>query len=242
MRRQTGNGSRYRHELKYLIEDTQHELLRMRIKELLNLDEHGNNGRYSIRSLYFDDYRNSAYEEKAAGIRIRRKYRIRFYDYSDTLIRLECKNRYDEYLNKESAPLTREESLRILDGDYAFLLNSPHELCRRFYVECMYRFMRPRVLVDYEREAWVHPGSGARVTFDMDVRVSGGHGMLFTKELPFLYVLEPGQIIMEVKYTGFLPSFLANILQTDDNTQISVSKYELCYQKLENPGGFHLWS
>ena len=40
------------------------------------------NGGYLIRSLYFDDYWNSAYEEKESGVLMRKKYRIRIYNYS----------------------------------------------------------------------------------------------------------------------------------------------------------------
>ena len=39
----------------------------------LHLDPHADEGGYMIRSLYFDDYWNSAYEEKEAGVLMRKK-------------------------------------------------------------------------------------------------------------------------------------------------------------------------
>ena len=68
---------RFRNERKYLISDSEKELLRLRMKPFLKLDPHAGEGGYMIRSLYFDDYWNSAYEEKEAGVLMRKKYRIR---------------------------------------------------------------------------------------------------------------------------------------------------------------------
>lgn len=55
---------RFRHELKYLISYAQKADLNVRMAPLLGLDKHVKNGGYMIRSLYFDDYWNTAYQEK----------------------------------------------------------------------------------------------------------------------------------------------------------------------------------
>ena len=60
----------FRNEWKYLISTSEKEVLNLRMKPLMKLDPHAENGGYLIRSLYFDDYWNSAYEEKEAGILI----------------------------------------------------------------------------------------------------------------------------------------------------------------------------
>lgn len=54
----------YRHELKYLISWADKAELTTRMSPVLKLDPHATNGGYFIRSLYFDDYWNTAYEEK----------------------------------------------------------------------------------------------------------------------------------------------------------------------------------
>lgn len=56
---------RCRHELKYLINEGEHAALACRMAPVFKLDKHARAGGYTIRSLYFDDYCNSAYEEKA---------------------------------------------------------------------------------------------------------------------------------------------------------------------------------
>lgn len=127
----------YRHELKYLISWADKAELTTRMSPVLKLDPHATNGGYFIRSLYFDDYWNTAYEEKDAGVLLRKKYRIRIYNCSDRSIKLERKKKFGSYIYKEAAPLTHAEFDAILAGDYDFLLHSPHRLCQEFYTECV---------------------------------------------------------------------------------------------------------
>ena len=115
----------FRHELKFLINEGERELLKTRMRPLFQLDPHAVDGQYLIRSLYFDDYWNSAYEEKDMGVMERQKYRIRLYNCQDDVIQLERKRKSGSYIFKESARLTRDEVERILRGEYAFLLQHP---------------------------------------------------------------------------------------------------------------------
>ena len=117
----------FRNEWKYLISVGEKELLRLRMSPFLHLDPHADEGGYMIRSLYFDDYWNSAYEEKQMGTAVRKKYRIRFYNYSDELIKLECKHKQGAYIYKQSARLTTEEVRNILAGNYEILRERKEE-------------------------------------------------------------------------------------------------------------------
>lgn len=232
---------RYRNEWKYLIDTAQKEYVCRRLSPFLKLDPHAKNGGYMIRSLYFDDYFQTAYEEKDAGVLRRKKYRIRIYDCSDSSIKLERKKKYGSYIFKEDAPLTRDEVYQILDGNYGFLLKSPHSLCREFYVECMSNVMRPRTIVDYEREPWIMDEGTVRITFDMDVRAAIGSYDIFDASLPALPVLEPGKCVMEVKFTEFLPQIVREILPDRASEFTAVSKYVLCYDKTEYMNSFKYW-
>ena len=232
---------KYRHEWKYLIDMAQKEVICRRLAPFLQLDKHAKDGGYLIRSLYFDDYFHSAYEEKDAGVLERKKYRIRIYNYSDSSIKLERKKKFGSYIFKEAAPLTREEFYKILDGDYEFLLHSKHPLCREFYVECISNVMRPRTIVDYEREPWILDAGTVRITFDMDVRAAVGNFDIFDPTLPTLPVLEPGKCVMEVKYTEFLPRFVRDVLPDRASEFTAVSKYVLCYEKTEYLNSFKYW-
>ena len=196
---------RYRHELKYLINEGEHAALACRMAPVFKLDKHARAGGYTIRSLYFDDYCNSAYEEKDAGILMRKKYRVRIYNGSDKVIKLERKKKYGSWIYKEDAPLTRGEFEQILAGDYGFLLRSPYPLCREFYIECICNMMRLWVIVNYEREPWVMDEGTVCITSDMNVRAAVGSFDIFDATLSALPVLEPGKLVMEVKVTEFCP-------------------------------------
>lgn len=232
---------RYRHEWKYLIDMAEKEAICARLSPFLKLDKHAQNGGYMIRSLYFDDYFQTAYEEKDAGVKLRKKYRIRIYNCSDSSIKLERKKKYGSFIFKEAATLTREEVYKILDGDYDFLLESPYPLCREFYYECVSNMMRPRTIVDYDREPYILDEGTVRITFDMDVRAAIGSYDIFDDTLPALDVLEPGKCVMEVKYTEFLPQVLREVLPPRASEFTAVSKYVLCYEKTEYMNSFKYW-
>lgn len=195
----------YRHELKYRISYAEKAALELRLAPLLRRDAHAKPGGYRIRSLYFDDWWNSAYGEKEAGVFLRKKY-------------------------------------RILRGDYGVLLVSPQNLCREFYVECVSHVLRPRVLVDYEREAWVLDEGTVRITFDQNVRAAVGGWDLFDPKLPTLPVLDPGTLVLEVKFTEFLPEVLRQLLPPKAQEWTAVSKYVLCADKTAYRHGFSGWN
>lgn len=231
----------YRHELKYLISYGQKADLNLRLALLLEQDSHARDGSYTIRSLYFDDYWNTAYQEKVDGVLTRKKYRIRIYDYSDRVIKLERKRKSDSWIYKEDAPLTHEQFDRILAGDVGFMEHSEHQLCREFYVEYVSNVLRPRVIVDYEREPWILDAGTVRVTFDMDVRAAVDGFDIFDRTLPTLPVLEPGKLVMEVKFTEFLPQIVRTLLPPRAQELTAVSKYVLCCDKTAYQHGFGYW-
>jgi len=223
----------FRHELKYLINYGDKEIIKTRLGGLIQNDSHATSGYYKIRSLYFDDYWNSSYEEKLMGVTGRSKFRIRIYDDSDSIINLEKKIKQGNYIYKQTARLTREETDKILIGDYGFLLNNPQPLCREFYVQCTSNIMRPRVIVDYEREPFVFAIGDVRITFDSDVRASSLEFALFDSTLPMMSVLEPNKLVMEVKFTELLPQMIKKALPSKSSELSAVSKYVLCCEKTE---------
>ena len=221
--------SRYRHELKYLINLPDWALLSTRLAGVSHRDENvDSHGEYWIRSLYFDDYWNTAYEEKDEGVLLRHKYRIRIYNCQDSIIKLERKNKYGQYINKVSAPLSKGETESILAGDYAFLEKSPHNLLQEFYYELTSRLMRPRVIVDYDREPYVLDAGDVRITFDKHVRAGFGRFDLFDMKLPTLEVLPANQMIMEVKFTEFMPGLVRSLMPPRSSILTAASKYVLC--------------
>ncbi len=220
---------RFRHELKYLINLPDWALLQTRLAGVMQRDPNADRyGEYQIRSLYFDDYWHTAFEDKEAGVMIRKKYRLRVYNCADNVIRLERKQKLGPYIHKEDAPLTRRQVDRLLQGQYAFFEKSDHPLLREFYYECTSRLMRPRVMVDYDREPYVMDAGDVRITFDKHVRAGFGQMDLFDPALPMLDVLPGDQMIMEVKFTEFLPRIVRGLLPPRASIMTAASKYVLC--------------
>lgn len=222
---------KFRHELKYFISEAEKEAIAKRLSVVMQKDAHAKEGKYFIRSLYFDDRNETAYEEKLAGTNERKKYRIRIYNLEDKVIRLECKRKEGQYINKISAKLTREETDELLAGNYEVLRDREEQVCRDFYLACKADGMKPAVIVDYDREPYVYAYGDVRITFDEHVRGSVFEHVLFDKALPVLEVLEPGELIMEVKFTEYLPQVIRDLLQVDDSIYTAASKYVLCLEK-----------
>ena len=219
---------KYRHELKYIISYPEYEGLRRLMLPYFHVDENCVDGEYIIRSLYFDDYYKSAYEDKKMGIFFRKKYRIRIYNYSDRTIKLERKKKQGNYILKESADISKEEFYKILNGDYSFLLSSKKQILREFYIECISNVLRPKVIVDYERTPFILDAGTVRITFDKKVRAVVGGYDIFDEKLASLSAMEPDKLIMEVKYTEFLPRIVKNILPPRSSEKVAASKYLMC--------------
>jgi len=224
----------YRNELKFIINYADYALIRARLSPVMKRDNHVNgNGMYTIRTLYFDDFLNSAYNEKYAGVLNRQKFRIRIYNYSDQVINLERKIKYDRYVYKQLANLTRNQVFEILAGNYDCLRDCSHPLYTIFYYECRSKLLRPRTIVDYEREPFVMEAGEVRITFDQHVRVGVDGWDIFNEKMAMREVMQPDFLVMEVKYSGFLPILVRQLLPKNSTNYSAVSKYVLgCDQTL----------
>ncbi|MEW5801381.1 MAG: polyphosphate polymerase domain-containing protein [bacterium] len=222
-------GLQLRHELKYYIDPPQYRILRSRMAALLPMDPYaGPDGRYHIRSLYFDDFRNSALFDKQAGVARRKKYRMRIYNYSDAVIKLERKTKLNEYIGKESVRLTREEADRILAGDVAFLARSEKRLLRIFYLEYRCNLLRPNVLVDYHREAYVYPLGNVRITFDINVHTGLGSMAIFDRDAFTVGAIEEPGTILEIKFDNFLPQVIQGLFPSTIRPRLTIGKFVIC--------------
>lgn len=222
-------GHRLRHELKYYINGGVYHTLRAGLAAVAEPDPNMSDPEgYLVTSLYFDDVHRSAMTEKEAGNRFRKKFRLRCYNRSDAHILLECKRKYGEYISKDSAPLSRREYDSILSGEYGFLLSRDSPLCRELYARRHAQLLRPVVAVEYLREAYVTETGAVRITFDKDVSASIGEYDIFSEAFEVRKVLDPGRMILEVKFDSFLPDTVARILKTAMAERCAVSKYVMC--------------
>ena len=226
---QKRNGLPVRHELKYFINPAEIEVLRARLQPVLPMDEYCIGGRpYSIRSLYFDDIADSAFYDKQAGVMHRDKYRIRIYEYSDREIFLERKRKLGDMIQKSSVQITRRLCEQLISGDPTGLQRANNELLQDMYVQMRTRLLRPRVLVDYAREVYMHPAEDTRITFDLNLR-TGLHSIdLFNAAVPTVCPHDRNVEILEVKFNNTLPEHVAKLLGGIRAERSAISKYVLC--------------
>ncbi|MEG0471202.1 MAG: polyphosphate polymerase domain-containing protein [Solibacillus sp.] len=222
----------FRHELKYYITYFEMIALRKKVSSFLSLDKNATSPEgYNIRSLYFDGMHDHSLHDKNDGIFAREKYRIRIYNESDAIIKLERKSKYGDYVNKEAAPLTRGEYDAILRGEYSCLKERPEALIQDFYRALEFRQFQPRVIVDYTREAYIYALGNVRITFDKELRAGISGIDLFDKNIVYQEILYPEQVILEVKYDDFLPDVIRQLLQPERLTRSAISKYVLCRER-----------
>ena len=218
---------RYRHEWKHEIRYADLLAIRQRLRAVAVPDPHAQDGKYLIRSLYFDNLNDKALREKVDGVNLREKFRIRYYNGDPSLIHLEKKSKVGGLGTKYSAILTAGEAQAIVDGRLDWMLNSGRDLVQELYCKMRYQGLRPRTIVDYTREPFIYGPGNVRVTFDYNIRT----GLNSTDFLNTDCVTVPAgdaPIILEVKWDAYLPDIIRDAVQTPGRRVTAFSKYAQC--------------
>lgn len=215
----------YRHELKFMVSEAELEIIKYRLKPLMQTDKHHAEGTYNVRSLYFDDFCDSCMRENEDGVDNRRKYRIRIYDGNDTVIKLEKKMKHRGMTRKISREISREDCLAYMASKTAELRPEGSDLEKELYAEIKISGMHPVTVVEYERKAFVEPRGNVRVTFDRNISGSDNTDRFLEKKLNAVPLLPKGCHVLEVKYDEFLPRYISQALEIGTLQQTSFSKY-----------------
>ncbi len=214
-----------RTEVKYDIGPLQMADMKRRLGIYMEADPHNGEKGYLVRSLYFDTLHDTDFEDKVEGYDGRQKIRLRVYGADAQTAKLEVKEKTGAFQRKRSLILTREESMEMIDGSYGFLTGREEPLAKWLYVFLNARCYRPKCIVEYDRFAYITGHNDTRITFDQNLRASEAGFDIFNENAALYPVALPGQVTMEVKYTGFLLTYLKNELNRCDKTQVSNSKY-----------------
>ena len=217
----------YRHEWKYEINVSDMISLRQRLRAVTAPDPYAVNGKYLIRSLYFDDITDKALREKLDGVNRREKFRIRYYNGDPSLIHLEKKSKWNGLGTKEMAILTEAEAQAIVDRDLDWMPSSGRPLVQELYSKMKSKGLQPKTIVDYTREPFVYAPGNVRVTLDYNIRT----GLSCTDFLnPDCITVPAGDapIILEVKWDEFLPGIIRDAVQLSGRRVSAFSKYAQC--------------
>lgn len=220
---------RYRHELKYSIAYADYLEISKRLNTVMVPDRHATDGKYRIRSIYFDNFRDKALLEKIDGVAQREKFRIRYYNDNLSFITLEKKVKHNNLCMKCDAPITEEECRKVLSGDISFMVTHGEPLVRELYFKMKSQLLKPRVLVSYVREPYIYRFGNVRVTFDSQIRSTLYHQKFLEDTVHDISATDTSNnIILEVKFDDFLPEIISHLLQTDGIRQQAFSKYGIC--------------
>jgi hypothetical protein len=221
-----------RHEFKYIINRSAYHTIRERLKSIAKHDRNADeDGFYYIRSLYFDDHNKSGYFDKADGIDKRRKYRARIYDTKAKTVNLEIKEKLDNLIRKISARVTREDYQKLLD-EGMLDIKRKNDVATKFEYMIKKFYLKPSVIIDYKREAFIYPYERTRITFDVDIKFSYTQDYdIFNGNIPMFRVFDEDYVILEVKYDKMFAGIIRNIIQVDGCNRLSVSKYALSQEK-----------
>lgn len=217
----------FRHEWKYEINYMDFLTLRMRLAAVMQRDSHAVDGKYEIRSLYFDTPSDRALREKLDGVNRREKFRIRLYNYDTSVIFLEKKSKWNNLCSKESTELTEEEVQRLLRGEIMWMKNTDCVLCRELYDKMVGQGLRPKTIVDYTREPFVFAPGNVRVTLDYAIHT----GLQCTDFLNPQAVTVPAgedRILLEVKWDEYLPDIIREAVSLESRRAGAFSKYAQC--------------
>jgi len=217
----------FRHELKHEISTGDMLILRQRLRAVMRPDPHAGDGRYAIRSLYFDSPSDKALREKINGVSKREKFRLRYYNGDTSLIRLEKKSKWCSLVSKESAVLTADEVGAVLEGDTGWMLESESPLLREFYCKAKVQQLMPKTIVDYTREPFVYGPGNVRVTLDYDIRTALSVSGFLDPDCPTIPAGD-APVILEVKWDEFLPSVIRDAVGLRDTRTSAFSKYAQC--------------
>ena len=190
-------------------------------------DIHQQGDCYEIRSLYFDDAWDRCMDENEAGVDQREKYRIRIYDPHSDVIHLEIKEKNRGLTKKRSCDLSRKECLAIMEEDLPLKLDGRAPL-NALQLQMRFSNMKPKVIIAYERTAFVHPSGNVRITFDRNIMASPcREEFLEDRVSGMVPVLPAGMHVLEVKYDEFLPDVIARQLEIGKLRKTAFSKYYL---------------
>lgn len=216
----------YRHEIKYFINRRQAAELRLFLRRNMDIDPNADEeGSYWIRSLYFDTIDNKDYYEKIIGHNTRKKIRLRIYDISATALKLEIKNKYNNYIKKETVTISREDGKKLIHGDRSSLLSYNENVTNKIFAFMHQNLYRPTVIIDYVREAYFYPFQNIRVTIDKNLYSSFSSYDLFEENICMTPVFNNDVFILEVKYNHMIPVFLQKVLSNLEIQKSQVSKY-----------------
>ncbi|HLR53273.1 MAG TPA: polyphosphate polymerase domain-containing protein [Pseudogracilibacillus sp.] len=228
-----------RKEQKYLITVQQYDALIDQMRLHMRPDKNGQNGYYTVTSLYFDNADHAIYYETKNKLKFRQKLRLRVYDDATLYNRafFEIKQKHKKVVNKRRMLLPLSEAYRYLKESPITHVDQLESSNPQVFQEIdhfrrLYR-LEPEMIISYDRHA-LHgiEDENLRVTFDLNLRCRnydlnlehGSYGK---------HVIDSNLVVLEVKVDHSVPLWLTRLLQDLQCEQKSASKYCTSFETLQ---------
>lgn len=230
-----------RFEFKYLVPDEYRDGIRSDIHPFVNIDKYADERiehEYTVKSIYFDSPNMDCYHGKVAGVRVRKKFRIRGYNETreNDIVFLEIKRKYENSIAKNRAPLYYRDILNLfktydIDRYILSLNNNGREKddARRFFYYMRRKKLNPTVMTIYDREAFFGKfDPSLRITFDKNLRSAPGTFVTGFNVRCHPRPVLPGSFIFELKFHGYLPNWVTQLINRYQMPRLALSKYTMC--------------
>lgn len=231
-----------RYEIKYfLTREQQNELLDV-MKPYMQLDDYGHT---VIRNIYFDTDTYRLIRHSLEKPVYKEKLRVRSYQKADqdSTVFVELKKKYDSVVYKRRVAMPEHEAIDWLCGG-SFHPEGSQIVEEIEYFRTFYNTLHPACFLSYERDAFYSlSGDDFRVTFDSNI-ISREKEMSLETDVWGAQLLEPGQVLMEIKTPGGIPLWMTHFLTRNHLYKTSFSKYgeAYCREIVEKRFGSRLYA
>lgn len=216
-----------RYESKYMITLDQLALMKKEFEKHMIADEHGEN---TICSLYYDTPSFQLIRRSIEKPVYKEKLRVRSYGAAteDTPVFVELKKKYKKVVYKRRVSLKEKDAMRYLStGEIQNHSQITNEID---YFKSYYEGLAPAMLLSYKREAYyAKDDHDFRVTFDREI-LWRDYDLALSKGIYGRPLLEPNQVLMEVKSAEAIPLWMVKLLSENHIYKTSFSKYGTAYK------------
>ena len=123
--------------------------------------------------------------------------------------------------------MTMEETQAALAREPERLSRSSSPLVQELGRKMCIQGLRPKTIVDYNREPFIYGAGNVRVTLDYDIRTGLGCTDLLDPDC-ITVPARDAPAILEVKWDTFLPALVRDAVQVPGTHTSAFSKYAAC--------------
>ena len=229
------NQTFYRYEFKYILSKKVSDQIEKEARNFMIYDGFAIknlNNKYIVRSLYYENDFSSNFYEKADGMKIRRKYRLRTYgNFFDPNVPIffEVKGRISErtYKNRMNVKYQHLSSFLSKSQNFYLLNLYPNnEMIKNFIFDSFRKNLKPRILIDYKRRPYINKfGLYFRLTFDTNITSSKTNNLFSDNKYSSWLECIAGYTILEVKFDRSIPAWFHRTIQCYNLKRKSISKF-----------------